>query len=238
MGLIVALVASPAIAWLVLRDRARRAVIVFYDVNDEAAEWFQRLADQVEAAAGMSASWRINMSGNVRTTYQLKVNSGASTIVSRARLAIGMNGPKQLRTNITVPTLRAGKAALYFLPDRLLVGDGKRYSDVAYKTLSARTSNGRFIESDRRPNDARQIDTTWRFVNVKGGPDRRFNNNRQLPVMLYGNLDLGSSSGLEWHLQCSREGGFEALAGVLQQPPAALALAQQTMEDAALPASS
>jgi hypothetical protein len=216
------LVASPAVVWLILRDRARRAVVVFYDVNDEAAEWFQRLVDAVDEASKMSRAWRINTSGSVRTTYQYKVNSGANTIVSRARLAVGFAGPKQLKTNIAVPSVRAGKDALHFLPDRLFVGNGKRFSDVAYGDLHAAASSGRFIESEGRPNDARQVDTTWQYVNVGGGPDRRYNNNRQLPVMLYGNLELTSDGGLIWLLQASRENGFLDLASVLRQAPRAL----------------
>jgi hypothetical protein len=35
----------------------------------------------------------------------------------------------------------------------------------------------RFIEDGPVP------DTTWRFVNKNGTPDRRFDNNRRLPVM-------------------------------------------------------
>ena len=31
--------------WLWLRDRARRAVVVFYDVNDDVAAWFEQLVE-------------------------------------------------------------------------------------------------------------------------------------------------------------------------------------------------
>ena len=34
---------------------------------------------------------------------------------------------------------------------------------------------------------------TWRFVNKNGGPDRRFNNNIQLPIVLYGQLMVQSN---------------------------------------------
>ena len=54
-----------------------------------------------------------------------------------------------------------------------------------------------------RPRDARQVDTTWRFVNKNGGPDRRFKDNRQLPVMLYGESPSRVSHGLSWNLDLS-----------------------------------
>ncbi len=80
--------------------------------------------------------------------------------------------------------------------DRLVVRDGRRFSDVSYGALAARYSPQRFIESGRTPGDAQQVDTTWRYVNVKGGPDRRFKDNKQLPVMLYGQVDLLAPGGL------------------------------------------
>jgi hypothetical protein len=53
------------------------------------------------------------------------------------------------------------------------------------------------------PNDSPQVGTTWRFVNKGGGPDRRFNNNRQLPILQYGLLAIHSNSGLNELFQCS-----------------------------------
>jgi hypothetical protein len=40
-------------------------------------------------------------------------------------------------------------------------------------------------------------------VNKSGGPDRRFANNRQLPVMRYGELRMQSSTGLNEAIQIS-----------------------------------
>lgn len=54
----------------------------------------------------------------------------------------------------------------------------------------------RFIESSPVPKDARVVDHTWQYVNKSGGPDKRFKNNRQLPVCLYGELKLQSPTGL------------------------------------------
>lgn len=44
----------------------------------------------------------------------------------------------------------------------------------------------------------------WRYINKDGSPDRRFNNNYQIPVVLYGELWLRSLSGLNMVLQTSR----------------------------------
>lgn len=89
------------------------------------------------------------------------------------------------------------RARLYFFPDRLLVYDSNGVGAVSYGDLRAQAGQVHFVESDQVPRDAAQVGTTWRYVNKKGGPDRRFNNNRELPVMLYGELLLTSASGLK-----------------------------------------
>lgn len=61
----------------------------------------------------------------------------------------------------------------------------------------------RFVESEGVPRGAQRIDTTWQYGNKKGGPDRRFRNNRELPVMQYSLLALVSSSGLKALFMCS-----------------------------------
>ncbi len=231
IGLIVALVCVPGVVWLAIREQARRSVVAFFDVNDEAAEWFERVVAACEGAAMMKRIWRINASGNVRTTHQYKVNAGASQLVARTDVAFSRSGPKVLKTNIVVPTLRSGKDSLHFLPDRLLVSQGRKFSDVTYDALTALVSDGRFIENEGVPRDATQVDTTWRYANVKGGPDRRFKNNRQLPVLAYSNLELSSSAGLNWLLQGSKSQGFVSLKQTIVHAPASLGVESEPALD-------
>ncbi len=129
-----------------------------------------------------------------------------------------------------VPSVTCGHHALHFLPDRLIVRDGRRFSDVSYAALDANYGPGRFIEEGRVPRDAQQVDTTWRFVNVKGGPDRRYKNNRRLPVMLYGNIELASQSGLHWHLQCSSAEAADGTAQAIGRAPPSVPVVVDRLE--------
>lgn len=63
--------------------------------------------------------------------------------------------------------------------------------------------SARFVEEETPPADATVVDETWRYVNRKGGPDRRFNDNRELPIGLYGKIDLRASNGVNQRIQCS-----------------------------------
>lgn len=203
-GLVVLALGAVGVVWLALWERARRSVVAFYDVTGPAATWFQGLVDGYPTLARLGGAWRIQASGAVRGTHQYKINSGASNIVNRVAASFTLTTPTTLVTNIAVPCVRCGRDALLFLPDRLLVRSGRSWSDVAYSQLRISMNPTRFIESGRVPRDSSQVGITWQYVNVKGGPDRRFKNNRQLPIMLYGKLELWSATGLRWIIDCSR----------------------------------
>jgi hypothetical protein len=219
-GLLIWILATPLCWWLFLRDKARRTVVLFYDVNDAPAAWFDSLVGSWPWLIQAQQLWREVQSGRVRTTYQYKTNAGASSLVNRVSAAAGLKGPRHLATNIAVPSLSAGRSSLYFLPDRVLLCDNKHYSDISYQHLDTHAYRQRFIESRGRvPKDAEQVDRTWQYVNVKGGPDRRFSNNPVLPIMLYGNLDFTSAHGLDWRLQVSRSDGAIVIGQVLTEVP-------------------
>ena len=123
-------------------------------------------------------------------------------------------GPKHLSTNIHVPSIEAGNSSLHFLPDRVLVRDGEHYSDVSYQQLRIHHSEHTFNETESPPGDAEVVNYRWLVVNKSdGGPDRRFRDNRQIPVMRYGLLEisypriyfthhrLGQRLGWRWRLE-------------------------------------
>lgn len=219
-GLIVWLLAVPLCWWLFLRDAAKRKVVLFYDVNDSAASWFDSLVGNWSWVQDAQKLWRTVSSGDVNTLYQHKTNAGASSLVRRVDASANVNGPKHLATNVAVPSISVGKSSLHFLPDRILVREDKTYSDISYRHLEVRGFRQQFIESPgHTPTDSTQVGTTWQYVNKKGGPDRRFANNPVLPIMLYGELELTSRNGLNWKIQVSRPDAGSAMAAIMQAVP-------------------
>lgn len=75
----------------------------------------------------------------------------------------------------------------------------------------------RFIEEEGVPSDSQVVGHTWRFVNKNGSPDRRFKDNRQLPIAQYEELQLTSTQGIQELFQFSRVGAAEAFATSLSQ---------------------
>ncbi|MGB9302882.1 MAG: DUF4236 domain-containing protein [Mycobacterium sp.] len=220
-SLIVWVLLAPLCWWVFLHDQASRTVVLFYDVNDSHAAWFDSLVTQWDWLTGSQRLWRITQAGVVRTTRQYKSNSGVGRIVDRISVAASTDGPNNLSTNVAIPSLVARNSGLYFLPDRLLVKEGRRYSDVAYQYLKVSSAQTHFHESPSSvPGDALQVGQTWQYVNVKGGPDHRYKNNPTLPIMLYGLLEITSPQGLSWLVQTSRADAAPAIASVLSKVPA------------------
>lgn len=127
------------------------------------------MTDQWRWLTESQRTWRVTQAGAVLTPYQHKRNAGASALISSIAAAASFSGPDRLKTNITIPSIVADKSALY-LPDRLLVRDGKRFSDVSYEHLGVYQTTQRFIEESVPPADAQHVDTTWTYVNKDGGP--------------------------------------------------------------------
>ncbi|WP_437774003.1 TerB N-terminal domain-containing protein [Arthrobacter sp. KNU40] len=203
-GLVVWLLGIPVVWWVVQRDRARRSVVIFYDVNDEHARQFQSLVDAGNSLAQSQKLWRINKAGSLQTGHQQKVNAGATSLVGRSVAGFTYAGPRELVTNIAVPGVSADGTSMYFLPDRILVANKRTFTDIGYDSLRVQERQTNFIESPGvTPSDAIQVGSTWQYVNKKGGPDRRFKNNPVLPIMKYTELELDSVNGFRWILQVS-----------------------------------
>lgn len=201
--------------WLRLKQHARKSVVVFYEVEDSSGQWFEQLLETWGLLGNAAGLWRMTSQGSIRNPYQQKVNAGAGVLINRARAVVSVQGPPELVTNIAVPSVRVGQDSLHFLPDRVLVRTGRRFSEVSYSQLSVHCVQTRYIESERVPRDAVRVGTTWQYANVGGGPDRRFKNNRQLPILGYMELRLSTPSGLQWTLQCSNQRASNAAKAIL-----------------------
>ncbi|WP_431910698.1 DUF4236 domain-containing protein [Micromonospora carbonacea] len=211
-GLLLLVPGLPAVWWLRQRDLARRSVVVFYQVDDVPAVNYERFTTSSSFVSRVQRVWHVEAEGALNTPYQRKVNAGAAALNRRSPASVDLTGPPMLVTNIAVPSLHGRDRSLYFLPDRVIVRHGHRYAGLPYAAVNAHAQAQRFIESDTPPSDAACVGTTWQYANKSGGPDRRFKNNRQLPVMLYGRLTVTSPDGLLMVWDFSRPDVAAALA--------------------------
>lgn len=145
--------------------------------------------------------WQIGSSTRI---YNTKYNYGAGNNVSRTSVLLVKKMPWYINHNIDVYCLNLKNEKIFFTPDRMLIfknigGVGCR----KYNDMFANFSTTNFAETERVPRDAEIVRYTWRYVNKSGGPDKRFNNNRKIPVCKYGEISLESEDGINILLECS-----------------------------------
>lgn len=175
------------------RDALEKTVVLFYDLDADMEAAYAQLHSAASQLAGCAAAWHIEASGKV---HDRKYHAGASDLVSRKKTFIRKAEPPYVKTNIETVAVGVGRQTLHFFPDRVLVYDQNGIGAVGYQELHLDVSTTRFIESESVPRDAEVIDRTWKYVNKSGGPDRRFEDNKEFPICRYEEITLSSQTGL------------------------------------------
>ncbi len=211
-GIIVAVLASLPIWWGIFTsiilsvpayyyDQLRKTVVLFYELDDDIGRLYEDLHHSIHEMGTSKKCWHIEAQGNVSDR---KYHAGADKLVERKPTFIGKKQPPFLKTNIEVPAIGVGKQVLFFFPDRLLVFENNAVGAVSYNDMKLNIYTNNFIEDDPVPADAKIIGRTWKYVNKNGGPDKRFSNNREIPIAEYGYVDLRSTTGLNERICLSR----------------------------------
>lgn len=185
---------------LARRDWEQKLVVVNYDLDESARSRYVQLLKAIETFAGSARIWGV---ASFRDGVDRKYHAGANTLLERKATSLRVGTPFGFQTTVAVWSIRLGKQTLYFFPDRILVFEGSAVGAVNYDSISVSLGQTQFVEEDLVPSDAKVVGSTWRYVNKNGTPDRRFNNNRQIPVVLYSQINISSASGLNIAMESS-----------------------------------
>lgn len=195
------------------RDVLEKTVVLFYDFDPDMEAAYSQLHTAAGQLAGCSTAWHIEAQGKV---IDRKYHAGASKLLRRKNTSIRKAEPPYVKTNVETFSVGVGRQTLFFFPDRVLVYVKNGVGAVGYQELRIDVAATQFIEESFVPRDAKVVGRTWKYVNKSGGVDKRFKDNKELPVCLYEEITLTSQSGLNEILQLSRCGfgsGFvEAIA--------------------------
>jgi len=183
------------------KDIERKTVNISFDLDDESRRRFEDLQGALSALARCSRVWRLT---SEESTDDWKRHGGANSLVTRNQVTLARGLPAVVKSNITPHVISTLTQTLYFFPDRLLVFQRRRVGGVPYADLQVEVKQVRFQEEGSVPGDSKVVDTTWRYVNKNGSPDRRFNDNREIPICEYGELRLSSPTGLRFVFQTSK----------------------------------
>lgn len=219
IGSIVLVAALPAWALGEWFDSYKRTTVLFYNLQGAAEAAYRKVTESFDALAACHGKWHIASGGAVQDLTTWKRNAGAAHLVNRKTARLAYILPRVLRSNVTPPTIILGGRTFYFLPELMLVKHGGRFGAVGYDNLQIRDQASHFIEDGAPPVDAQVVGSTWKHPNKSGGPDRRFRDNRQLPICLYDVMHLSSSSGVNELMEFSRTGFVQQFSTALHDLP-------------------
>jgi Protein of unknown function (DUF4236) len=185
--------------FLTTGESRKRRIELHYDLSEVGRGYYEAFVKAFEEAAGCSNVWRITTQSQSRVT---KYSAGAGTLFERSPTRITFND-QTITSNLRIPWLRVAGGRLSLLPDRMLFFASRGVASLRYEDAHEEASFTNFREDGTVPGDSTNIGTTWQFVNKAGGPDRRFVNNRQIPIQRYSHLQF-SHPLLTFCLQFSR----------------------------------
>lgn len=171
-----------------------------YSFDEYYQDYYDLLNLTLEEINKNNKIWAIETEQSVNDS---RYNAGANSSVTRQIVKLVRKCPQYLKMNIIPYYLSFKNHSFYFLPDRILLETKKDIKDIKYSELHLSFSKQRFIEEEKVPEDALIVDKTWRYVNKNGSPDKRFNNNYQIPICCYSTINCTSESGLNMILHLS-----------------------------------
>jgi hypothetical protein len=178
---------------------------------DGVAKSFARFCDDFCALASSQKIWD-NVAA--RGTNRVTERTTANRVIDRKEVSFRLGKCGVIETSMPVPHLQnANGGDLFFYPGFLVYfASSTNFGLVEYTDLQVRVDDVHFQEQSQIPGDSEVIGQTWTKANKDGSPDRRFANNRQIPVVRYGMLNFKSSTGLNEEYMVSNWPAVQAIA--------------------------
>lgn len=201
--------------WLIARwwETARRRFELEYSLPAETQSVFDRLE---RAMTGLSQSNSLRSVTYHDVHGDWKRHAGATRTVFGDSVSLRRDRPAYVQSELRPVSLRAQGKTIYFFPDRLLVREDKVLAALSYEALDVDFRVERMRWFNRVPRDAREVGESWLYVNKDGSPDERFRANRQVPIILVGELILQSSTGMNIVIEASSLEASRAAADALR----------------------
>ena len=173
------------VAWpgIFVLDRKRLTATLDYNLRDDQNQAFGELVRTFNGLASCARVWRIPLEKDQR---DWKRHAGAGVDVERQRISLSLGLPSLIKSNLEFPSFPLGNETIYFAPDAVLIVAGNSVAALPYQDCELLAGATRFIEGEGAPPDTQVVGERWQYVNKNGGPDRRFSNNRQLPIWFRG----------------------------------------------------
>ncbi len=213
-------------------------VEVDFAFDDATRDSYAALVRSFEELRSAQRIWDITATAAVDRVTQRTTAYSALT-----RVLVGFNFARSEIIQSQYRAMSLGNVAgrdLQIFPGFVMMREASRdFGLIELAQLECQLAHSNFIEEETVPSDAEQVGATWKRANKDGSRDRRFNDNYQIPIMLYGALAFSSQTGLAEVYQISSYAKAAVFAQAFAAHKRALANLNSLSTDAlALPAPS
>src|SRR5215211_2792071 len=181
-------------------QKAKMTIRLSYkgNLDKETSTRFSEVRETMEGLASSERIWRLPNSTKLPQAGEVAPSP------ERELARVGRLATPGIRVDMPIWGIKVGDESIFFFPEGALIYTDDRYEPLPYKSLKVAFSSGRFFEEDDLPDDATVVERTWRFSRSDGSPDPRYKkDNVQIPVALYGLLEISTPTGSKVRLEVS-----------------------------------
>jgi hypothetical protein len=186
-----------------------------WEFNDAHLAWHRHVGTAFDLLIQSHRVWDVTHAGG-----EVHYKSGAGHSVERC--PVHLHRSRLPQVNPDLDTFCFGNANgpdLHLLPGLIALTGRSNLALIRFADCEFDIRAIRFHEDERVPPDAMIAEYTWTHVNKDGSPDRRFNPNPQIPVCLYGQITIESTTGLYERYMVSNGNAVVAFTEALQDAP-------------------
>ncbi len=195
--------------WVHLRDVAAKTAVLFFDLDEKSAARFEKLCDEIRSISNVRKLQAIKATAQYLDT---RYTGGAGQGVTLVAGSVTFGDMPGVSSNVAIPQISSDTTTIAFCPDRILLFQKSGVGAVEYKNIILEAADKNFNEDGTVPEDATVVGHTWQYVNNNGTPDRRFKDNKQIPICVYSALYVSTQQGgLDVRFLASKEGAFDNL---------------------------
>jgi hypothetical protein len=181
------------------------------EVDREQAEPYYRMRDEFATLSECQKIWNILTEQAINRIVE---RSTSNMAITRDPVSFSLGSCDLIQWEQKVPHLpnRTG-GDMYVYPGFILYRASKQaFALIDFRDVCLKVVPTQFTEAQTIPSDAQVVGQTWAKSNKDGSPDRRFQNNYQIPVVHYGLLLFTSPDGLNVRYLCSNAASAERFA--------------------------
>jgi hypothetical protein len=165
------------------------------EMDSEVESAYKRCISCFEDLMKSQFIWDVTSASDID---RVKTRSAAALSVTRRRTAFGLNSVPGISSSLQSIHLKNLNGADIFIYPGFFVmfSDLARLGVVDLADLVISFSTTQFVENETVPADSRQVGEVWERSNKDGSRDKRYADNKLIPLMEYGEITFKSASGV------------------------------------------